>query len=61
MSEHQISACLVDLPPLASLFFHKLRVNARHDLVKLLAAQQTGARESVLLDFSKISMSELTS
>jgi hypothetical protein len=37
--EQQIMVCLVDLPPLASLLFHKLRVDARHDLVKLLATR----------------------
>ena len=54
-SEHQIVACLVDLPPLASLLFHKLRVDARHDFVKLLATRQTGTRESVFLDLGKTS------
>lgn len=54
-SEHQIIACLVDLPPLASLLFHKLSVDARHNLVKLLATRQTGTRESVFLDLGKTS------
>jgi len=35
----KLKVCLVDLPPLASLLFHKLRVDARHDLVKMLATR----------------------
>ena len=34
-----VDTYLVNLPPLASFFFHELRVDAWHDLVEVLAAQ----------------------